>query len=104
MAVVQSWVLVKVRLWLGITVLVRPRLSDSGDVAKTMSRELQSARVLNKGVVSSGLTLCVFRMSFHDICTLLPGSLEQAILALLTRNNLYANALLFRVTNGVKQA
>ena len=47
MAVVQSWVLVKVRLWLGITVLVRPRLSDSGDVAKTMSRELQSARVLN---------------------------------------------------------
>ena len=39
-AVVQRWVLVKVRLWLGITVLVCPRLSDSGDVAKTMSREL----------------------------------------------------------------
>ena len=38
--VVQRWVLVKVRLRLGITVLVCPRLSDSGDVAKTMSREL----------------------------------------------------------------
>ena len=50
MAVVQRWVLVKVRLWLEITVLVCPRLSDSGDVAKTMSR---GAYVLSKGVVSS---------------------------------------------------